>query len=149
MHTLLFVSDATSLSLVLLAVMFIAVLTLLIFRKPKGQAPKEEDPAGAPKRLPDEPDEQVVVNPTRPNDPEGSILLYRKEGILLFNGTRVPMDKIVDAYVTNVNQNPYLPPAYCIQLNLEDGSNVQIPVGLDGGWGQEALKQLQEAIDRK
>ena len=38
------------------------------------------------KPLPEEPDDLVVINPTRVNEPDGAILVYRKEGVLLFDG---------------------------------------------------------------
>lgn len=58
----------------------------------------------------------------------------------------IAIDKIVDAFVININSNPYLPPEYYLRLNLEDGKFERIPAGLDGEWAQEALKQLQEAV---
>ena len=66
------------------------------------------------KPLPEEPDDLVVINPTRVNEPDGAILVYRKEGVLLFDGKQIPIGKIVEGYVSNSNNNPYLPVAYHI-----------------------------------
>ena len=98
------------------------------------------------KPLPEEPDDLVVINPTRINEPDGAILVYRKEGVLLFDGKQIPIDKIVEGYVSNSNNNPYLPVAYHILLGMDDKNIVHIPVGQDFEWAQEALKQLQAAI---
>ena len=66
------------------------------------------------KPLPEEPDDLVVINPTRVNEPDGAILVYRKEGVLVFDGKQIPIGKIVEGYVSNSNNNPYLPVAYHI-----------------------------------
>ena len=96
-------------------------------------------------RLPQEPDELIVVNPTKANEPDGSILIYRKEGVLVFFDKKIPLDKIVDVSVTNVS-NPYIPGAYHLLLVLSDGKVAHIPAGSDREWANEALIQLREAI---
>ena len=53
------------------------------------------------KPLPEEPDDLVVINPTRVNEPDGAILVYRKEGVLVFDGKQIPIGKIVEGYVSN------------------------------------------------
>lgn len=93
-----------------------------------------------------EPDDLVIVNPTRAYEPDGCILVYRTEGVLVYGDKKIPIDQIVDAFVININSNPYLPAEYYLRLNLEDGKFERIPAGLDGEWAQEALKQLQEAV---
>lgn len=125
---------------------------LAILKKRPPQAPK--DTAGEPSpvtepgpvQLPGEPDEVVLVNPTRADEPDGAILVYRKEGVLLYDGQQIPIDKVVEGYVANANDNPYLPIAYHILLAMDDKKIVHIPAGQDFEWAQEALKQLQEAI---
>ena len=101
------------------------------------------------KPLPEEPDDLVVINPTRINEPDGAIRVYRKEGVLVFDGKQIPIGKIVDGCVSNSNNNPYLPVAYHILLGMDDKNIVHIPVGQDFEWAQEALKQLQAAIAPK
>ena len=90
------------------------------------------------KPLPEEPDDLVVINPTRINEPDGAVLV--------FDGKQIPIGKIVEGYVSNSNNNPYLPVAYHILLGMDDKNIVHIPVGQDFEWAQEALKQLQAAI---
>ena len=83
------------------------------------------------KPLPEEPDDLVVINPTRPNEPDGAIRVYRKEGVLVFDGKQIPIGKIVDGCVSNSNNNPYLPVSYHILLGMDDKNIVHIPVGQD------------------
>ena len=98
------------------------------------------------KPLPEEPDDLVVINSTRPNEPDGAILVYRKEGVLVFDGKQIPLGKIVEGSVSNSNNNPYLPVAYHILLVMDDKKMIHFPAGQDFEWAQEALKQLQAAI---
>ena len=144
--SLILLADAEWITIAFLIVLAIIGLIYLILRK-RSKAPKEPDTK--PVALPAEPDDMVVVNPTRANEADGAILIYRKEGVLVYNGTQIPMAQIVDAFVINVNDNPYIPAAYHIQLNLGKGKAARIPAGNDAEWAHEALKQLQEAIDRK
>ena len=144
--TLILLADAQWITLAFLIVLAVIVLIALILKR-RSTDPKAPDTKSV--TLPAEPDAQVIVNPTRANDPEGAVLVYRKEGVLVYNGTQIPLDQIVDAFVVNANDNPYIPAAYHIQLNMEKGKAARIPVGMDAEWANEALKQLQEAIDRK
>ena len=121
------------------------VCQLLFLKKRKMQMTgPEPEPSAVP--MAGEPDDVVVLDPTRPNEPDGAILVYRKEGFLLFDGKKFPIDKIVEGSVSNSNNNPYLPVAYHILLGMDDKNIVHIPVGQDFEWAQEALKQLQAAI---
>ena len=143
---LLLLTEAEWITIALLIVLAIIGLIYLILRK-RSKEPGKEQPKPAP--LSGEPDAQVVVNPTRANEPDGSVLVYRKEGILVFNGVQIPMDKLADAFVINISDNPYTPQSYHIQLNLGNGRTVRIPAGNDAEWAGEALKQLQAACAGK
>ena len=143
---LFFLADAEWITIAFLIVLAVIGLIYLILKK-RTKEPKPMDTESVP--LPSEPDAQVIVNPTRPNEPDGSILVYRKENVLVYNGTQIPIDKIIDAFVVNANDNPYIPAAYHIQLNQGNEKAARIPVGMDAEWANEALKQLKEAIDRK
>lgn len=50
----------------------------------------------------EEPDEQIVVSPTRINESTGSIFVYRSKCILIYSGIRIPMDSISDVSFNNV-----------------------------------------------
>ena len=143
---ILLLADEEWITIALLIVLAIIGLICLILRK---RSKEPQKPDTKPVALPADPDDQVVINPTRANEPDGAVFIYRKEGVLVFNGTQIPMDRIVDAFVINVNDNPYIPAVYHIQLNLGNGKAARIPAGNDAEWANEALKQLKEAIDRK
>ena len=127
------------------------VCNLVVLKKRKARGiPEEEETDEAegdsvPIQIAGEPDDVIVVNPTKANEPDGSILIYRKEGVLVFFDKQIPLDKIVDVSVTNVS-NPYIPGAYHLLLVLSDGKVTHIPAGADREWANEALMQLREAI---
>ena len=127
------------------------VCNLVVLKKRKArEIPEEEGTDEAegdsePIQIAGEPDDVIVVNPTKANEPDGSILIYRKEGVLVFFDKQIPLDKIVDVSVTNVS-NPYIPGAYHLLLVLSDGKVTHIPAGADREWANEALIQLREAI---
>ena len=95
--------------------------------------------------FPGEPDNQVFVNPTRPNEPDGCVLLYRKEGVLLYDNVRIPLGMITDISITNMSI-PYNPASYHMLLVLSNGQVVHIPAGQDREWAYEAMKQLRGVI---
>ena len=127
------------------------VCNLVVLKKRPVRVLPDEDVADEPEistgpiQFPQEPDDVIVVNPTKANEPEGSILLYRKEGVLVYGDKQIPLDKITDVSMTNVS-NPYIPGAYHLLLVLSGGKVTHIPAGPDREWAQEALVQLREAI---
>ena len=128
------------------------VCNLVVLKKRKARGiPEEEEGTDEAEgdseliQIAGEPDDVIVVNPTKANEPDGSILIYRKEGVLVFFDKKIPLDKIVDVSVTNVS-NPYIPGAYHLLLVLSDGKVTHIPAGADREWANEALIQLREAI---
>ena len=128
------------------------VCNLVVLKKRKARGiPEEEEGTDEAEgdseliQIAGEPDDVIVVNPTKANEPDGSILIYRKEGVLVFFDKQIPLDKIVDVSVTNVS-NPYIPGAYHLLLVLSDGKVTHIPAGADREWANEALIQLREAI---
>lgn len=98
-----------------------------------------------PTQLPQEPDDLIVVNPTKANEPEGSILLYRKEGVLVFGDKQIPLDMITDVSMKNVS-DPYILGAYHLLLVLSNGQVIHIPAGQDREWANEALIQLRDTV---
>jgi len=95
--------------------------------------------------LPSEPDEVIILDPIHVNEPDSAVLLYRKEGLLVFGAMRVSIDLIKDISINNAS-NFYIPCAYHILLMLKDGRVAHIPAGQDGEWANEVLEQLREAI---
>ena len=110
---------------------------------------KKKNPAPAPAEEPvpalGEPDGLVVIDPTRPDDPKGAILLYRREGLLVYDGIRIPIAGIKDVSFINAS-NPYLPEAYHLLLGMQDGQVLHIPAGNDRTLADELAGQLRELI---
>ena len=127
------------------------ICNLIVLKKRQPRVLPDEDVADepeivtAPAQLPQEPDDLIVVNPTKANEPEGSILLYRKEGVLVYGDKQIPLDMITDVSMTNVS-DPYILGAYHLLLVLSNGQVAHIPAGPDREWANEALIQLREAI---
>ena len=108
---------------------------------------KSGAPTEAPAPLPPlgEPDDIVVVNPTRLEDPLGIVKVYRKERLLVYGNARIPMDAIVDFSFSNVS-NPYLPSEYHLLLRLADGRVLHVPAGPDAAFAEEVLQELRQTI---
>lgn len=127
------------------------VCNLIVLKKRPPRVLPDDDVADVPEtvtettRLPQEPDDLIVVNPTKANEPEGSILLYRKEGVLVFGDKQIPLDMITDVSMKNVS-DPYILGAYHLLLVLSNGQVVHIPAGQDREWANEALIQLRDAV---
>ena len=127
------------------------ICNLIVLKKRQPRVLPDEDVADEPEivtesaQLPQEPDDLIVVNPTKANEPEGSILLYRKEGVLVYGDKQIPLDMITDVSMTNVS-DPYILGAYHLLLVLSNGQVAHIPAGQDREWANEALIQLREAI---
>ena len=127
------------------------VYNLIVLKKRPPRVLPDDDVADVPEtvtettRLPQEPDDLIVVNPTKANEPEGSILLYRKEGVLVFGDKQIPLDMITDVSMKNVS-DPYILGAYHLLLVLSNGQVVHIPAGQDREWANEALIQLRDAV---
>ena len=135
-------------TILILAAICLAFVIARSFARKKREAQKDvsmdtKEPDITP--LPSEPDEVIILDPIHVNEPDSTILLYRKEGLLVFGTARVPIDLIKDISVNNVS-NPYLPGAYHILLMLKDGRVAHIPAGQNGEWANEVLEQLREAI---
>ena len=140
--SLILLAEEEWITIALLIVLAVIGLIYLLLKK---RSKKPQKPVTKPAALSGEPDAQVVVNPTRANEPDGSVLVYKKEGVIVFNDVQIPMDKLADAFVVNINDNPFIPQSYHIQLNLGNGRTVRIPAGNDAEFAGEALKQLQAA----
>jgi hypothetical protein len=127
------------------------VCNLIVLKKRPPRVLPDDDVADVPEtvteptQLPQEPDELIVVNPTKANDPEGSILLYRKEGVLVYGDMQIPLDMITDVSMKNVS-DPYILGAYHLLLVLSNGQVAHIPAGQDREWANEALIQLRDAV---
>lgn len=135
--------EQTSLLLLgILVLVFCICGFIVLSRKKKNPAPA---PAEEPVPALGEPDGLVVIDPTRPDDPKGAILLYRREGLLVYDGIRIPVAGIKDVSFINAS-NPYLPEAYHLLLGMQDGQVLHIPAGNDRTLAAELAGQLRELI---
>lgn len=114
-------------------------------RSPGADQDVEPKPVPADSHILGEPDELIVVNPTKMNDPDGSVRLYRKEGLLVFDNQRIPLSQTADVSMTNVSI-PELPAVYHLLLVLSNGQVIHIPAGNDINWANESMKQLHTAV---
>lgn len=94
------------------------------------------------------PDDSIVVNPTRGNEPDGVVLFYDREGFLYFNGIVVRKDEITDITFFN-SAIPYVGNDYQIAIttNSEEHPNVYIPTGNDLGWANNVLEQIKSHFE--
>lgn len=135
--------EQTSLLLLgILVLVFCICGFIVLSRKKKNPAPAS---AEGPVPALGEPDDLVVIDPTRPDDPKGAILLYRREGLLVYDGIRIPVAGIKDVSFINAS-NPYLPEAYHLLLGMQDGQVLHIPAGNDRTLAAELAGQLRELI---
>lgn len=135
--------EQTSLLLLgILVLVFCICGFIVLSRKKKNPAPA---PAEEPVPALGEPDGLVVIDPTRPDDPKGAILLYRREGLLVYDGIRIPVAGIKDVSFINAS-NPYLPEAYHLLLGMQDGQVLHIPAGNDRTLAAELAGRLRELI---
>jgi hypothetical protein len=124
------------------------ICNLIALKKRRMRSPgasQDVEPEPIPACTLGEPDELIIVNPTKMNDPDGSVRLYRKEGLLVFDNQRIPLCRIADVSMTNVSI-PELPAVYHLLLVLSNGQVVHIPAGNDINWANETMKQLHTAI---
>ena len=135
--------EQTSLLLLgILVLVFCICGFIVLSRKKKNPAPAS---AEGPVPALGEPDGLVVIDPTRPDDPKGAILLYRREGLLVYDGIRIPVAGIKDVSFINAS-NPYLPESYHLLLGMQDGQVLHIPAGNDRTLAAELAGQLRELI---
>lgn len=135
--------EQTSLLLLgILVLVFCICGFIVLSRKKKNPAPAS---AEGPVPALGEPDDLVVIDPTRPDNPKGAILLYRREGLLVYDGIRIPVAGIKDVSFINAS-NPYLPEAYHLLLGMQDGQVLHIPAGNDRTLAAELAGQLRELI---
>ena len=135
------------------AVVFLALFFLVVyfdvFRKRKKQlkAPDAElNVQGLVEKF-GEPDDMIVANPTRGNEVDSTILVYREKGFLIISGLVVKKSEIKDVVLKN-EEIPYLPADYQLRFttDLKDYPCLFVPVGNTLTWGNEVLLQLQQEL---
>lgn len=93
-----------------------------------------------------EPDNLVVVNPTRGNDTEGTILEYKSQNLLIINGMPVEKQHVRDVSFSNFAV-PYVPNDYKIivitDIPGQDVIHVPLGAGNDARYANQVVKQVK------
>ena len=94
------------------------------------------------------PDDVIITNPTRGNEVDACILVYRNKGLLIINGLEVKKSEITEYVLKNDGPNPYLPADYHVHITttLEDYPQLCVSLGNELSWAEEVLKQLQQEM---
>ena len=97
-----------------------------------------------------EPDDMIVIDPTRGNEPDGVILAYDTKGFLYYNGTIINKSEIRDVTFHNA-AIPYFVSDYqiIIATTSEAHPNVNIKVGSDLEIVKDVLVQIKSHLDVK
>lgn len=95
-----------------------------------------------------DPDDTIIANPTRGNEVEGCMLVYREKGFLIVNGLEVKKSEITDYVLKNDGPNPYLPADYQLHLTttLEDYPMLCVSLGNEISWAEEVLREFQQEM---
>ena len=96
-----------------------------------------------------QPDDVIVTNPTRGNEVEGCMLVYREKGLLIIRGVEVKKSAITDYVLKNDGPNPYMPADYYLRISttLEDYPLLSVSVGYEISWAEQVLKEFQHELD--
>lgn len=96
-----------------------------------------------------EPDDIVLLNPTRGNEAQGVILAYSQQGFIVVDGEKMPIADIDDVTFNNAAV-AYTPNSY--QLIVTPKNKKQplhhLPLGNDGDWALQATEQLRQYLNR-
>ena len=95
-----------------------------------------------------DPDDTIISNPTRGNEVEGCILVYRAKGFLIINGLEVKKSEITDYVLKNDGLNPYLPADYQLHITttLDDYPMLCVSLGNEISWAEEVLREFQQEM---
>lgn len=94
-----------------------------------------------------DPSSVIVVNPIRGNEAIGVILVYDKQGLLVYNDIVVRKADVIDVTFNN-SAIPYLPNDYQVVLTTRDASHryIRIPVGPDSEWAMNVVAQIRQSL---
>ena len=95
-----------------------------------------------------EPDELIILDPTRGNEANSVIAVYKAKGIWIIEGEPVERQAIVSATFNNAAV-PYTENAYQIILNttLDHAPLIHLSVGRDLNWAKETFEQILSALE--
>lgn len=94
-----------------------------------------------------EPDDVILLDPTRGNDAQGVVLVYMERRWFIINGETVPFDDIEDVTFNNTtivyDQDSY---QVVIKLKGEQPKYFYLPVGYDRSWAVQVVKEIRQLI---
>ena len=95
------------------------------------------------------PDDTIIANPTRGNEVEGCILVYREAQLMIINGLEVKKSEITDCVLKNDGVNPYMPADYQLRLTttLKDYPTLSVSLGNEISWAEQVLLEFQKEIN--
>ena len=94
-----------------------------------------------------QPDDVVVIDPSRANEPFGVILVYRSGRFLIAAGKRIPFDSITSISAKN-SATPYTVGQYQILINTNDKllGTLHLNAGYDAQFATNAATQVLHAL---
>lgn len=93
-----------------------------------------------------QPDDEIIIDPSRSNDAESVILYYKEKRLFYFNDTSIPIDSITDITVRN-EANAYLLQNYQIVIIMNGGEKYCFSSGEDREYASEVLFRLFEIVE--
>lgn len=94
-----------------------------------------------------EPEDAIIIDASRANEPVGVILLYPSQGFLVANGRRIPFEAITGVSAKN-SATPYTTGPYQILINTRDKliGTLRLNAGYDGQMATEAAARVYHSI---
>ena len=92
-----------------------------------------------------QPDDIIITDPTRAEEAEGAILVYHKEGTMVYNGQTINIKDIKDITFNN-SALPYFASDFQIILTTTNPEMplVRIFVGSDAVWAQQVVVAIKD-----
>lgn len=117
-------------------------MSLLSFLRGKPICEPEKDSPDPVLEYPyGEPDDVIVIDPTRINHPAGVILFYKEKGLLNYNGKDIPIREIAD--ITSINvANPYQLSSYQIIFTMNSNEKFTIPASDEPDFANSVLLSI-------
>ena len=97
-----------------------------------------------------EPDDSVVINASKANEPAGIILIYAKKGFLIVDGEKINMADIIGVSAKNM-ATPYTIGEYQIifTTGIKGRELIRINAGYDAKWAGDAVGQIHKYLCQK
>lgn len=145
-------------AIVLLVVMYWPQLLLLLLVLPIGYFFIKWQDKAAPKRVTyasieeveakyGEPEDVVVLDATKANEPQGVILFYLAQDKMIVAGEEMKLSDLEGVMPKNL-ATPYVADEYAVILTTKDPARptVRLRVGYDGGFAGELAGQIDKHI---